>query len=510
MFDLDWPQRLEDMEAADVPLRFVPRQQDPPAHPAPDGVAALQLSIEQAVLLALLRNRDLAVEQLNPMIVGALEGVERGAFDPELFAEGQIRRVVGSETARSTGERFSVSARDTAVAAGVRQRLPTGTTVEGSVAHERSASNRAPEQQEARLGLTVTQSLLRGFGAAANLARIRQAELDTVASIYELRGFTEALVADVEIAYWNFALAKESIAIFERALEVARQQTAEIEERIKVGVLPEIEAFAARAEAARREQALIDARSASEAWRLRLLRMINSEPGGALDRRLETTSSTQIEPAPIEDVPDRVRLAENLRADLNEARVRRDQQRLETVVTRNGLLPRLDLFIAVGKTGFAESFRESVRELDGDTYDLTAGFQFSHFLGNRAAEARDHAAAASRRRVEAAVDNLHQLVRLDVRLAINETERARRQIAATRTTRELQEKTYQAEKQRFDVGASTSLLVSQAQRDLLEAQIAEVEAVVRYRLARVRLHLAEGSVLERRGIVLGPARSGPP
>jgi outer membrane protein TolC len=42
--------------------------------------------------------------------------------------------------------------------------------------------------------------------------------------------------------------------------------------------------------------------------------------------------------------------------------------------------------------------------------------------------------------------------------------------------------------------------VAQAQRDLLVSQIAEVEAIVNYRIALVRLYLAEGSLLERRGI----------
>ena len=70
------------------------------------------------------------------------------------------------------------------------------------------------------------------------------------------------------------------------------------------------------------------------------------------------------------------------------------------------------------------------------------------------------------------------------------------------TTRELQERTLEAEQQRFDVGSSTALLVAQAQRDLLESRIAEVEAVVNYRIALVRLHLAEGSLLERHGVLL--------
>lgn len=44
--------------------------------------------------------------------------------------------------------------------------------------------------------------------------------------------------------------------------------------------------------------------------------------------------------------------------------------------------------------------------------------------------------------------------------------------------------------------------VSDQERDLLVSQLAEIEAVVEYRIALVNLYLAEGSLLERRGIGL--------
>jgi outer membrane protein TolC len=182
--------------------------------------------------------------------------------------------------------------------------------------------------------------------------------------------------------------------------------------------------------------------------------------------------------------------------------LRLSQNRLETVVTRNGLLPRLELFVALRQTGFADTFSGSFRQLDGNTYDLTAGLRLSHFIRNRAAEARDLAAKASRRPAAEAVANLRQLVQLDVRLAVNELERARQQISATKATRILQEETLKAEEERFDVGSSTALLVAQAQRDLVASRIAEVEAIIHYRIALVNLYLAEGSLLQRRGVTL--------
>jgi outer membrane protein TolC len=50
------------------------------------------------------------------------------------------------------------------------------------------------------------------------------------------------------------------------------------------------------------------------------------------------------------------------------------------------------------------------------------------------------------------------------------------------------------------VGKSTSLLVAQAQRDLVASQIAETQAVANYLKALVALYRLEGSLLQRRGI----------
>jgi outer membrane protein TolC len=499
----DYPQ-IE--QSGEVGLLQVPDELQPglPAEPSVDMPAdgILQLSVEQAIVLALRHNRDLRVRQYNPIITGAFEQIERGSYDPELFGELYYSEEQASETARATGTQFSVDSTDAGGVAGIRQQLPTGTAIAATVEQERSVSNRAPEQQDARIGLTVTQALLRGFGPAVNLVDVRQAELDTAASRYELRGFTEALLAETETAYWHYVLAEQEIAIFERSLTVARQQLDEILQRIEVGTLPSIEAAAARAEVARREQALIDARSLLEERRLRILRLLGPDFADNYGLWIKATSEPDIIPQPITDLAARLQLARQSRADLREADLRLRQNRLETIFTRNGLLPKLDFFISLGKTGFADTFSDSFKELDGSTYDFTTGVRLSHYLGNRAAEARHLASRARRQQALEALHNLQELIAYDVRLAINEGERARRQISASRITRELQEQTLSAEKERFDVGASTALLVAQAQRDYLASQIAEVEAVVNYRLAIVQLYLAEGSLLERRGVRL--------
>ena len=485
----------------DVPDPIIFQTEQDKQIPVPEK-GPLVLSLEEASILALRSNQDLQVREIQPVIAGAFEKIERGVFDPEIFFEAVKFQEEALETSRSTRSQFSVDANEAFAIAGVRQKLPTGTDVEVSVEQNRDISNREPEQQVARVGLSLTQALLRGFGPAVNLVRVRQAELDTLSSNNELRGFTEALLAETETAYWKYILAQQEIAIFEESLAVSRKQRDEIAFRIEVGALPEIEIAAARAEIARREQALIEARAVLEERRLRLLRLLNPGPHSQLERPVVATSEPFIDPQPLTDLSERIILAGQARPDLKEALLLLEKNSLETIVTRNGLLPRLDFFIALGQTGYADTFSESFRELNGNTYDFSVGVRLSHFLGNREAQGRDLIARASRQQAGEAVANLRQLIELDVRLTANEVERTRQQIAASGITRMFEEETFQAEKERFDVGSSTALLVSQAQRDLLVSRIAEVRAVVNYRTALVNLYLAEGSLLERRGIQL--------
>jgi outer membrane protein TolC len=495
------------------PLRIEPEMvPEFPVSPSPppgrvDG--RVELSLEQAVLLTLQHNRGLAVEERSPVIAGAFEQIERGSFAPELFAGARYREESASETARATGEQFNVEGEDTESEAGLRRRFSTGTEMEAGVAHSRTYSDRTPEQQEVRLGLSVTQQLLRGLGPGVNLAAVHQAELGTLASAYELRGYTEALIADTEITYWEFVLAREKVAIFSESLEVAKRQLDDTEQRIEVGALADNEAAAARAEVARREQGLIEARSQLEDARLRLLQLVYPDGLDDPDFVLEALSEPRTEPRPIGDVGQRVALAARMRPDLNEARLRLGQRRLETVVTRNGLLPRLDLFINLGKSGYAQSFSDAFRDLEEDSYDLTAGLALVYEIGNPTGKARDRLAAAELDQAVLSVQNLRDLVALDVYLAVNEAERVRQQIHASAVTRAFEEESLRAEQERFAVGAGTALLLAQAQRDLLASQIVEVEAIVAYRVALVNLHLAEGTLLHRRGITVA-ATDGPP
>ncbi len=480
-------------------LTDVEKTRDSYADLAADG--ALELTPESAVITALSRNRALAVEQFRPTIAGTFVQTERAVFDPVLFAEGRVSRDTERSFDGGTGRFFSIDGRGHAITAGAEQLFPTGTTLAVDITQSRRNTDRTTGIDQTRAGLNLTQAILRGGNIRANMASLHQAEAVALASSYNLRGFAESLVASVENAYWDYALARRQIEIFQESAALAELQLEETRARITVGQLAETEEAAANAELALRQQQLIDARNNAEKARLSLLRLLNVPSPQGWERDITIADDAVIVPeVSLGNADEHEALALRLRPDLNEARLQARQGELETIQTANGLLPRLDLFLNMGKTGYAQSVGSSISDLDGSGYDFTGGLRMEMPYGNRAARAADRRARAGYQQALQSIENMRQLVSLDVRTALLEVERSLQQIDAIAARRVLQEEILRAESERFRVGNATALDVSRAQRDLLESQISEVEAIVNYRKALTDLYRLDGTLLIRRGI----------
>ncbi len=466
-----------------------------------DTEGPLKIDIHRAILLAMENNRSLIVERMNPEISGTFEKEELTVFDPVLSAEVSDRRSVADRMSRAGRgvESQTVDAVTGSISLG--KLFPTGTSLEleGSTSYIDS-SLYSDTFTANRLGFTVTQALLQGMDIRANLARVNQARLDTLISQYELRGFTEILLEEVESKFWDYALAQRQIEIYTDSLNLAEKQMAEAQERINVGRLAETELAAAQAEVALRRENLINARSNAARERLNLLRLLNPPPSVNWNREIILQYQTLLPSIELDNVEQHVEVALKMRPDLNQARLQIRRGDLEVVKTKNGLLPRMDAFISFGKTGYADTFNRAVSNVDGDSYDVTFGLIFAYPPVNQAARARYSRATISKQQLLSALENLIQLVQVDVRTAYIEVTRAREQITATAATRNLQEEKLRVETEKFRVGKSTSLLVAQAQRDLVASQIAEIQAFANYLKALVALYRLEGSLLSRRGV----------
>jgi outer membrane protein len=461
---------------------------------------SVQITMEDAIVLALKNNRSLRIERLNPSIQQTFEDEVRAAFDPTFNGEADFSREKEQERAKNSPAVSDNTSNESNLAVGVSQFFSTGTDVNVDLSTKRDWSDDYRDQHASRVGLSVTQALLRGRGTDVNLADLRQAQLDTRASQYELHGFVEALVSQVKQAYWDYALAQRRIEIFQESLNLADQQLRETEEMIKVGKLAETEVTAAQAEIALRRRDLIDARSSLETTRLRLLRLLNLPGTEPLKLEVTLLSYPEIPKVKLDPVEAHVESALRLRSDLNQAQLGIQRNELDIVKTKNGLLPKMDFFITLGKTGYADSFSNSLSHVTEDYYDISSGIRFEYPFRNRESEARYRRSLIRRDQADNAMENLAQLVELDVRSAFIEVERAQEQISATAVSRGLQEEKLRIETEKFRVGRSTMFLVAQAQRDLVFSRIAEVEAVINYLKALIDFYRLEGTLLTRHNI----------
>ncbi len=451
--------------------------------------------------MALQNNRSFAVEQYGPEITETFVAEEGSAFDPLITSDFTASETKGQRTS-GVGEFTGVSSRSKNLNIGISKQTPSGMAIDLEANANTRESNVYTRLYSTRLGTTLTVPLMEGSGSKVNLVGVRQAEHDIDLSNYELQGFVLALAAQVEEKYWDLLSAREELKIRNASLDLAKQQFKETQDRIDVGDIAEIELAAAEGEVAFREEAVIDAQSALEKTSIQLLQSLNPPQQNfwsmAVDL-IESPSMERSDPAPIEQ---HITVALKNRPDLNQARIQLDKRELDIVRSRNGLLPRLDFFITLGKTGYARTFSDTLTNLKEENFDLTTGILFQYRFGNRAERARYNRARFRAEEAQTALSNFEQLVELDVRTAYIELNRAIKQITATHVATQLQEAKYRAELEKFRVGKSTNLLVLVSQRDLTQAHLDELRAQINQRKALMNLHQAKGTLLDHHRLVL--------
>jgi outer membrane protein TolC len=459
------------------------------------------LSLQQAVLAGLQNNSNLRVSLYNVPISRTGQESARAAFDPTINFSLQGGR---TETA-SGGTTDNISG-----SASIKEFLPTGTTIQLGV----NTANTFYTDSNTSTGanLSITQSLLRGAGLDVNLASLRQAELGTKISQYNLRATAEGLVASIELQYWQVASLEQNVLILQNALNLAQSQYEDTSRRVELGSLSPSELPAAQATVLQAKAALITAQSTLNTARLTLLQLLTPAPKPFWDRPLVLLTRPFVPVGKMDPVEQHVAVAMEMRPDLNETKLEIQQNELSVIVTKNGLLPRLDMFLTLGKTGIAANFWESVTGFDGPNYAAVLGVQGDWEPLNRSANAAYHSAQLSLEQKKETLDNLTQLAQLDVRTQYDDAESKRLLIDARHASRVAAEESLRVEQAKLKAGNGTSLNVQTALQNMVAAQLLEVQAITDYLSSLVNLYQKEGSLLYRRGIaapgntpVTGPA-----
>jgi HAE1 family hydrophobic/amphiphilic exporter-1 len=466
----------------------------------------LQLTLDDAIRRAVEHNPDLAIVRLGTEVEATRTAESRGAFAPVFSTTLGRSSDVTPPSSSFLGER-GVSLNDWFSSSGVRQRVPWGGgTWSASWETSRTSTNNPftsfdPSVQSG-LQLAFSQPLLkdRKVDSARHQYVIARRNQNTS----ELR-FRESLVqtvAAVKQAYWTLKAATANVTVQQRSLELAEELVRQNRARVDVGQAPPLDLLQAEAEVAQRRENLIRANTTAGDAEDRLRRLI-------MDPAAVSFWQTHLDPidepagGPLPDVEAAVAGAVSGRLDL--ARARNDAAnaddnveffqnqklpdvRLETSYRGNGLggtqFLRSGGFPGVVTGTLNRGFGSVLNQVfTNDFATWSFGLTVSYPLGQSYEDASLARAGVERRQAAQRIASLQLEVAEAVRQAGRQVRSTAERIDAARAGATLAGQRVDTEQRRFEVGLTTSFLVTQAQRDLVQAEVNLLQATLEHQSA---------------------------
>ena len=492
----------------------------PGMRPAADG--AVRLTLAAALSTALTSSPTLEVEQYLPLVARTAIPEAWAVFDPQLAAGAAYRDATNQLSAvQSFTFRPDDDGGDGQDPAAAPRRLerqsfdlsatastlfPTGTRLALSGLLTSSETNFTPREYEGSWSLELRQSLLEGFGREVNLVAVRQSANRAVGSEWQLRRAVLEVVAAVETAYWELVLAQEVVDIREFGVRLASEQLALNRDLVDTGRAVDSAVLSASAEQASRRADLAEAEGDVRALSATLTRLLGAG-SAAPGERYAAVDEPDVERVAV-DAERSVQLALELRPELYRDRAALANRDLEVIAARDLLEPRLDLSAGYGRSSLGPSLADAGEHLiDDSPFDTWwLGVVLDLPLSRRGDRARLERATLTRLQAAAVLDDTASRVTEEVRRAAIDVETQWLRVEATREAVEGRREELRIERDRYQVGMSRNLDVLLVQRLLIQAEVDAAAARVDFLQALTELYRAEGTLLERRRIVVAGTR----
>ncbi|MBV9156177.1 MAG: TolC family protein [Acidobacteriaceae bacterium] len=410
------------------------------------------------------------------------------------------------------------------------------------------------------LSLSVQHNFLQGFGVALNSRNITVAKANLKVDDLNFKGEIISTVANVLDLYYGLVADYQDVKAKQSAVGVAQQFYENNKKQVAIGTMAPLDVTTAEAQVASSQQDLVVSQTTLAQQELSLKNAISRN--GLADPLI---AEVQIIPLDRIDVPeqdnlpplkDLVTTALANRSDIAADKINLENARISAKGTENGVLPAL-VGLASGTNQGLSGTRRIVGPLRGaqgetsgsvippgfvacppsvappgnvcevpDPYFVggignalgqmlrrdfpteRAGGYFAPTLRNRQAQADYGIGELGMRQTELENQRSVNQIAVDVSNQVIGLQQARVRYQAAVKNRILEQQLLEAEQKKFALGASTTFLVVQQQRDLATAQSNEVASLVTYSNARVTLDQTLGTTLETNHVTVQEARTG--
>ena len=472
---------------------------------------SVPLTLEDAVRRAMDSNLEMAVERLNPQTFDFTLASLRANYNPNATTNLGRRDNVRPPTNLLNPGSPNVSTMT--YNAGIAQNMSWGggnyalTFNNNKVVSPTDQLARFDPQFNGSYLFSYTQPLLRGFRIDQTRQQIQTTIINRDNAELNLRARTTNTLAAVRAAYWDYAFTIQAVEVAKQSLALASKLLSDNKIRVEVGTMAPMDVVQAEAEEATRQQMLTTATATMRTAELSLKRLIVSGTNDPLwSQHIEPTDRPDFQTASI-DVEAAVRSALQQRTDLQIARNAFESNSVLLKTQRDQSLPDVDALVTYGASGLGGvqwnlagsgldqqrtgipvdgGYNDALRTLfDRDYPNWQFALNVNYPIGGNPAEAQAARTRLLIQQNQAQIRASELTVATEVTNAALQVTNSMEALAASRVARDLSQRRLDAEMSRFDVGMSNNYQVVQMQRDLREAQNAELRALLNYRKALV-------------------------
>lgn len=490
------------------------RAQTPPAPPASGQAAAspgqtLQLTMDQAVTMGLEFNLGLKTERLNQDIASQSIVLAHSAFLP------QVSSAFSNRSAKSLPSDFTQGSSDITsaglnVTANVAQQLRFhGGSYSLSWNGNRSTQTGGVSSFNPRLGSGLTasfsQPLLKGFRTNSARTSLITTEKNSQITDLQLQERVVQTESSVRLAYLGLVGAIEGKKVAESNMAIAEKSLQQSKARVAVGQSPQIEIIQSEAQVASTRVSLLqaDVRISTAEDSLRTLILDPNRPD-YWTIHLEPTQAIQLLKREI-NTDEAIRNALANRLDLAVQKRSLEVTDINLALSKDSTLPGVDFNAGYSASGTAgtqfvfgsgfpptiidstsRSFAGALSDTFGGAYPAwSVGVNVTYPIGRTAAEASYAQAQVRKKQQVITLEQLQIEIVRQVRDAARQVENSYQQVEATQAFREAAQQQLDAEQRRFAAGMSTTLDLQIRERDLANARVQELNAMLNYNSALI-------------------------
>ncbi|MBC8201494.1 MAG: TolC family protein [Planctomycetes bacterium] len=474
--------------------------------------ASEELSIENAVVLAIENNLDIQLSALQPQIAAQSVIAAEAAFDFVLGAGASKKRSrIHQQQAVASGNRPVSSAERASDIfssnASLTKKLNSGGTFTLSTDVTKTDTESidfdySPDPAWQTIGtVDLTQPLLRNFGEKVTLSQIHLSQIDKNKTTEDLRKTLNEVITTTEQNYLDLCLQWRKLQINQWLLEQGEAvvRTLELRMAYDTSMADYAQAVATvqqrRADVISQQSAVHDASDSVK-------KLINtSEYPLDSETIIKPTTIIQANTVSISLRQALVTAIEN-RPDLRALALDIQTSEINIVVAKNAQLPQLDMQAQMSFYGLGDTTGRGYEEVfDGDYVNYLAGLSLSIPLGNRSAKANSKitrlqqmsAIASYKKGIQQATIDIKQSLRNIVTNASLMRANKDYRIAQTENLRALL-----VEEETMAGLTPTFLnLKLQTQSGLASARTAEITAVINYNKSIAQLYKAMGTTTQK-------------